>query len=178
MISPYIVQQLQLELSCLFYGVGITFLYDLLRIIRRIIKHSEFWIGVEDFLYWILVTVGVFLLLYYMNNGNLRWVAVVIVFGGMMIYKKIFGEFFVIFMSTRIRQALHIVVAILKPPLKLVKCVVFKAFRTIKAVLFWIKNGLTGNIKTYNITLCKHFHNKRKLQKKGNNDEPQEIPQR
>lgn len=54
------------------YGMGLVFVYDVFRIIRRLIPHSNIWIGIEDICYWILCTVAVFLLLYRKNDGMLR----------------------------------------------------------------------------------------------------------
>ena len=38
-------------------GGALFLLYDILRIFRRIVPHGNFWIGMEDFVYWINVMV-------------------------------------------------------------------------------------------------------------------------
>ena len=73
-------------------GVGLRLAYDVLRILRRVIKHGNFWIGIEDLLYWLLCTIVVFLLLYLENDGMLRLFAFVGILGGMGIYQLLFSR--------------------------------------------------------------------------------------
>lgn len=177
MISEYIAQQLRLGECCILYGMLITLIYDLIRIIRRVIPHSFFWISLEDLFYWIAVAIGIFLLLYYTNDGNLRWVAVLVVFGGMLLYKKIFGNKLVIFMSTKIKQILHLVVKVLSVPLKVVKQAYLSTSGNAKRALRAVKCGLTGNIKKVIMVLCKRRRGVGKLKKKGKKDESQKVPE-
>ena len=61
-------------------GAGLMALYDVLRIFRLLIPHGFLWIGVEDFLYWIISGFTTFYLLYRENDGALRFY----VLGGML----------------------------------------------------------------------------------------------
>lgn len=151
-------------LYCFLTGIAITIVYDLLRIVRRVVTHTYMVIALEDILFWMFVSVVLFLLLYHMNNGTLRWFAVFGLFVGMLFYKKIFGDFLVIFMSTILERILHLVVRVIKPPLKLVKAAFFKVFRIARRGARGIKNRLTGNIKEVKITLCKHKNTKKRDQ--------------
>ena len=63
-VSTSIYQELLFLGSSVLVGMGLFFLYDILRIFRRILPHGNIWIGVEDFLYWIIFTGVVFVLLY------------------------------------------------------------------------------------------------------------------
>lgn len=177
MMSVFIAEQLKLGGCCILYGMAITLVYDLLRIARRVITHSSFFVSIEDFLYWIAVAIGIFLLLYYTNDGNLRWVAILVVFFGMLLYKKIFGNNLVIFMSTKINQILHLVVRVIAIPLKLVKRAFMRVFKRTKLLAGAIKSGLTGNIKKGIMVLCKRQNNLDKSEKKGKKDESQKVPQ-
>ena len=47
-------------------GVFLAVCYDVLRIIRRIIVHTSFWMGIEDIFYWCFT--GVFLFLLYIGK--------------------------------------------------------------------------------------------------------------
>ncbi len=74
-VSTSIYQELLFLGSSVLVGMGLFFLYDILRIFRRILPHGNIWIGVEDFLYWIIFT-GVFVvLLYRENDGMVRGLA-------------------------------------------------------------------------------------------------------
>ena len=37
----------------LIMGIFITFVYDILRIFRRVLPHNSFWVSVEDLCFWI-----------------------------------------------------------------------------------------------------------------------------
>lgn len=80
-------------------GIFITFLYDILRIIRRVLPHNHFWVSVEDLSFWIYCAAEVFLLLHHESNGALRWFAVLGALTGMLLYKKLVSPFFVKYVS-------------------------------------------------------------------------------
>ena len=80
-VSTSIYQELLFLGSSVLVGMGLFFLYDILRIFRRILPHGNIWIGVEDFLYWIIFTGVVFVLLYRENDGMVRGFA----FGGLLV---------------------------------------------------------------------------------------------
>lgn len=67
-------------------GMGLFFLYDILRIIRRLVPHGNIWIGAEDFVYWMICTGTVFVMLYQENDGMVRGFALGGLLVGMGIY--------------------------------------------------------------------------------------------
>ena len=149
-------------------GAVITFIYDQIRIVRRVLPHGSVLVAIEDLLFWLFAGIVIFSLLYRMNAGTLRWFAVFGLATGMFLYKKIFRDFLVNFMSTVIRRILDIVVRILSIPLNFVKRPVLKGLRAIRSGRNRLKKKLTANIKEGKITLCKH---KNQLEM-GNRDEP------
>ena len=104
----------------------ITFIYDQIRIVRRVLPHGSVLVAIEDLLFWLFAGIVIFSLLYRMNAGTLRWFAVFGLATGMFLYKKIFRDFLVNFMSTVIRRILDIVVRILSIPLNFVKRPIIK----------------------------------------------------
>ncbi len=154
-MSPEIINESIFWLYCFVTGIAITMIYDLLRILRNLIRHPYIAVAFEDIVFWIIVSVILFLLLYYLNNGTVRWFAVFGLFLGMLFYKKIFGDFLVNFMSTILGRILDIVVRALSVPLKVVKTAFFKGFRMLKSCVRRSKKKLTGNIKGFKIVLCK-----------------------
>lgn len=76
-------------------GFLISFIYDWLRILRRLIPHNNFWVSVEDIIFWLFCAIEVFLLMNNESNGTLRWFAVLGALVGMIAYKKIFSAFLV-----------------------------------------------------------------------------------
>ena len=82
-------------LYALLMGIFITFIYDILRIFRRVIPHNGFFVSLEDLFFWIYCAMEVFLLMYHESNGTLRWFAVLGAVAGMFAYKKLISPFFV-----------------------------------------------------------------------------------
>lgn len=114
-------------------GIFITFVYDLLRIMRRVVRHNNFFVSVEDLLFWIFCALSVFALMYNMGNGNLRWFAVFGALGGMFAYLKIVSPWFVRNVSALLAKLVGLLVR-------------FKGF---------LKNRLTVLYKLLKIILCK-----------------------
>lgn len=86
-------------LHALLMGIFITFVYDILRIFRRVIPHGKFAVSLEDILFWIYCAVRVFLLMHHESNGTLRWFAVFGALVGMLLYKKLVSGFLVKWVS-------------------------------------------------------------------------------
>lgn len=83
----------------LLMGIFITFVYDILRILRRIIPHGNFMVSIEDIGFWIYCGVKVFVLMYHESNGTLRWFAILGALVGMLVYKKLLSTPFVKYTS-------------------------------------------------------------------------------
>ena len=85
----------QFFLDSFLLGICAAVLYDGLRIFRNVFRHGIFWISVEDLLYWAVVSVCIFYLLYYENNGALRWFALLGTALGMLMFQKTVSPVFV-----------------------------------------------------------------------------------
>lgn len=100
--------------ECLLLGAGLMFLYDVLRVIRIAIPHSIVVISIEDVLYWIVAGLLMFMLLYKEDAGSIRWFAVALTVGGMLIYNFGISRFVVPFVGKCIRWPLLQVVKVLR----------------------------------------------------------------
>ena len=76
-------------------GAALSGVYDVLRISRRVAAHGNFWIGLEDFFYWVLCTGVVFLMIYQENDGMARGFAFGGILIGMLIYHLLLSRLFV-----------------------------------------------------------------------------------
>lgn len=109
-------------LYALLMGIFITFLYDLLRIFRRVVPHGGFLVSLEDLCFWIYCGAEVFLLMYHEGDGNLRWFAVLGALAGMFSYRKLVSPFFVKYASLLLSKCLGIlgrVLAFLLKPFRM-----------------------------------------------------------
>lgn len=162
-MSQDIINEVYFLGGSVFMGIVITFVYDFILIGRRVIKHSLFFISLEDLAFWIVCAVTVFYMLYKENNGVLRWFAVMGAAVGMLLYKKIIGSGFVKIISTIILKEIHIIrkiVGILFKPFGWILKKLGASFQFLhrkeKRISKYLKKKLTGFIKVLKITLYKH----------------------
>lgn len=110
-------------LHALLMGVFITFVYDILRILRRVFPHKGFLVSLEDIIFWIYCAVKVFLLMYYESNGTLRWFAILGAIAGMLMYMKLVSPFLVKYVSLVLQKILEVIAKaagfVLRPFVKL-----------------------------------------------------------
>ncbi len=161
-MSREIVQELTFFTHSVLIGLVITFVYDWIRVLRRLFKHGTLLMSVEDLLFWLACGIGVFYMLYRENNGTLRWFAVLGAAVGMFFYKMIVRDIFVNVMSTCLHKIMWFVFRVLQIVLKPVKRLISaeKTFvlytgKKLKKCKNFIKKRLTVFIKTIRIILCK-----------------------
>lgn len=107
-MSAGILEELRVVGIAVVYGAAITFVYDLIRIFRRIIAHGNFWIGVEDFFFWIWTSLWSFSVLYRENDGNLRMYTIGSMVLGMILYHQLISEIFVKISAKVLKRVLTI----------------------------------------------------------------------
>lgn len=96
-MSKNIIADLDLWLVSITAGICMAFVYDILRLFRRLVRHGRFAVDVEDLLYWVVCFFASFAILYYGNNGVIRFVAVLGAALGMLLYSVTIGKIFVRF---------------------------------------------------------------------------------
>lgn len=157
------MEELLLFFHSFLTGIVMALLYDGLLILRRVLRHGQFWISLEDFFFWLICAFGVFLFLIEENNGILRWFAVGGAVLGAFLYKKTISECYINIMSTIGKSILHILYLVVRKiltPINAGKSYIYKkskrfGHRNIK-ILRSLKKRLTVCIKLLKITLCKH----------------------
>lgn len=87
--------ELQFFFISILWGAIILLAYDVLRIIRRIIKHNSFVLAIQDILFWAFTSVFIFAMIYTENNGIIRGFSVMGVTIGMVLYHYIFSDIIV-----------------------------------------------------------------------------------
>lgn len=105
----------------LLMGIFITFVYDILRIARRVFRHGGFLISLEDLIFWIYCAEEVFMLMYRFSDGMLRWFAVLGALAGMFLYKKLASPLFVKYVSLlliQVKEFLKYILSILLKPIR------------------------------------------------------------
>lgn len=87
-------EQARLFFISVVFGFFIGFGYDWLRVFRRIIKHFNFFIQLEDILYWLFSALLLFLVMLMQNYGEIRFFLILGDFIGMILYFCIVSPLF------------------------------------------------------------------------------------
>lgn len=108
------VSESEFLLHSLLLGIFITFVYDLLRIFRRIVRHGSFLLSLEDLVFWIYCGTEVFLLMYRESNGTMRWFSILGAGTGIFAYKKLVSPLLVKYVSLALNKILKLILKVLK----------------------------------------------------------------
>lgn len=161
-MSETIIRDNYFLLYSLIMGVLVTVFYDVLRIFRRVVRHGNLLISIEDLFYWVIVAISVFYLMHKENNGMLRWFAILGAGIGMLVYKRFISSLLVdavsrllLFLLKYFGKAFYL----LFTPIRFFVRRLKKSMRIIKTKSSKkrarIKKKLTECIKTLKMTLCK-----------------------
>lgn len=104
-MSTYILKELQLLGCSIWQGAVLGFGYDLLKTLRKVIRHSRTAVSVEDIFYWIFTALYLFVNFYEENSGILRGYLFGGIVAGAMCYHGSFGRFFPEILAKGIKKA-------------------------------------------------------------------------
>lgn len=146
----------------LLWGIRLAVYYDILLILRNLIKHKNIFIYMEDFLYWMYCTLFVFDHLYKIGDGNIRWYMALLIGIGMLSYRLLLSRYpvkFVTFIFAKLLFVLKKIFRFLFAPIlsilrRMKKLLLFAGKRT-RQIRRMLKKKLTHRIKMLKITLCK-----------------------
>ena len=88
-------------------GIQIFFLYDCIRIFRRVFRCGAGMCGFTDFCFWIFCGIKIFALLYLRNLLVIRWYTMMGAALGMILYRIFPGERYVRYTSKVLRRGLE-----------------------------------------------------------------------
>lgn len=94
-VSEGIREELIFLLISIALGEGLVMLYDILRILRRVVRHGMVWISVEDIGYWIVSSLLVFGMIFQTNDGLVRGFSIGGILAGMLFYNHFVSPFLV-----------------------------------------------------------------------------------
>lgn len=83
-----IANELSIFVSACLLGNLICLVYYALRVFRRLVKHSLFWVSIEDLIFWVGTAIYLFMEMYRTCGGSIRWYFVLgVLVGGIVTYK-------------------------------------------------------------------------------------------
>ena len=145
------------------WGLELAVFFDIFSIFRNVVRHKNFFIYAEDFLYWIACALFVFDHLYEIGDGYIRWYMALGVGIGMLAYKLTLSKWIVRSISYVLNLIKRIAVKIIRILIKPFGLIVHKIrslagyLRAIaKSVFRLLKKKLTLYIKMLKIALTKH----------------------
>lgn len=163
-MGDFIREEIGVFLEAAWYGMLIAISYDALRILRRVIRHHDIVVGIQDFLFWVVVGIVVFSMIFQCNDGIVRGYIFLALLTGAYLYHKSVSSFFVKYIS----RILNIILTLLlKKPLKWAKIVFIRIFKILLKPFIksasWAKRVFKGAKKN-----GKHNDQKKKKGKNGN----------
>ena len=94
-VSAEIIKEADVLLAAFLTGALLLFIYDVLRIVRKIVPHKMWLVGVEDLLFWIGSALALFAMLYRENSGYIRGFVIGGVLVGMLLYNLLLSAWIV-----------------------------------------------------------------------------------
>ncbi|WP_271714284.1 spore cortex biosynthesis protein YabQ [Anaeromicropila herbilytica] len=108
-MSEIIGLQAKFFIASVASGIIMLIVYDILRILRRIIEHSKFMVALEDVLFWILSSVFIFMMMYIENDGIIRGFSIMGMLLGMIIYNLLLSKYIVNGISFLLNKIIEII---------------------------------------------------------------------
>lgn len=131
------------------------FIYDVLRIVRKIVPHKMWLVGVEDLLFWIGSALALFAMLYRENSGYIRGFVIGGVLVGMLLYNLLLSAWIVAGSVFLLKKILFVLSRPLVWTARLFRKPLGFAGRKVKKLLRFIKKELKKLWKTVKIGMCK-----------------------
>ena len=94
-MSTEIIKEADVLLAAVLTGMLLLAVYDMLRILRRIIPHKMWLVGMEDLIFWVGSAAVLFAMLYRENSGYIRGFVIGGVLAGMFFYNMVLSAWIV-----------------------------------------------------------------------------------
>ena len=173
MLSESIYHEIQFLLHSFLLGIIITFVYDNIRVVRRVIPHKAIFVSVEDLFFWIFVAIYIFLLQHRENNGIFRWFSVIGAFSGMLLYRMLISRIYIKYMTILLRKVfkiMYLFFSYLFSPIYFVEKKTLQFGKKLghkgRHAMAMQKIRLTSYGKMFKITLCKQKKNPRRKERR------------
>ena len=134
-MNQVVSTQTLLFITCILIGVIMGMLYDLIRIFRKIIPHSNWSVQIEDAIYWVVCALTGFSILYMHNYGQIRFFVFIGIILGSVFYFCTFSIIFMKFATWLIDLIKHIIrtlVHILSIPIRWIISIIKIPIRILK----------------------------------------------
>ncbi|MBO5198321.1 MAG: spore cortex biosynthesis protein YabQ [Lachnospiraceae bacterium] len=107
-MNPEILAEMKFFLISVLAGASLIVAYDSLRLFRRFVRHSAFWLGAEDLCFWTAAGVFLFLVMERYYDGIVRSFSLLGALLGMLVYQEFLSGIIVGLLECIIRFLLGI----------------------------------------------------------------------
>lgn len=132
------------------WGALILLAYDVLRILRRLIKHNNFFVAVQDLLFWVTASMFIFAMMYRENDGIIRGFCIMGMSIGMVLYHYILSNYFVTLVTAILKTLIKPVVT----AINLVKKGIRFLFRKLRQLIKFLGRQLKNRTKSVKIAIA------------------------
>lgn len=143
-----VTNQAYLFLIFSFTGIFIAILFDIFRIKRKVFKTSNFMTYIEDFTFWILTTTIILFVIWFFNNGEIRFFMLLGLLIGIIIYILLLSDIFTKFGYIILNNIKNIIKTIIKT-----------IYKTINPIIILFAN-IYNKIKEKNVKYSKKLTKK------------------
>ncbi len=154
-VSAEILKEADVLLAAFLTGALLLFVYDVLRIVRKIVPHKMWLVGAEDVVFWIGSALALFAMLYRENSGYIRGFVIGGVLVGMLLYNLLLSAWVVAGSVFLLKKVLFVLSRPLVWTARLFKRPLRFAGRKTKKILRFLKKELKKLWKTVKIGVCK-----------------------
>lgn len=154
-VSAEILKEADVLLAAFLTGALLLFIYDVLRIVRKIVPHKMWLVGAEDLLFWVGSALALFAMLYRENSGYIRGFVIGGVLVGMLLYNLLLSAWIVAGSVFLLKKILFVLSRPLVWTARLFRKPLGFAGRRIKKLLRFFKKELKKLWKTVKIGVCK-----------------------
>lgn len=164
-MSDFIRDEVSIFLEAAWNGMMIAVLYDVLRILRRVVKHSDVVVGIQDYIFWVAAGIMIFSMVFQSNDGVLRGYIFLALLLGACSYHKGFSPWLVQWLSKILSFFLTY---LLKKPLKWAKIMIITILRVVSGPFVWIVKLAKTKIEGVRVKHGKHNDEKKEKRKVSN----------
>lgn len=144
----FISDQLNIFLWSIVIGGALALLYDAFRILRRIVKHSKWIVGIEDLIFWMATSIIVFRYIFEANDGSIRSYIFLGICLGALLYTLTLSKLIVNTLTKVIREIIKLTTKVLNIILKPIRII-------LSPFIFVNKKAHTGLKKSRKWTIMK-----------------------
>lgn len=138
-MSSDIIIEVDVFLKAIALGAACGFLYDIIRIFRRVRTRGYIVTGIEDLLYWSVSAVIMFVFVYSENGGTIRAYIIIGMAAGMLIYEIMLGRFIVKYLTLVFKKIFGFLDKIFGKFFKMLSFLLKKCFRPFKILIIRLK---------------------------------------